>query len=59
MAGPSISMSQQQRQIMTLAPQLRQSLDMLQMPVLELRATILRRWNKTRPLTGLMTLMRF
>ena len=42
MAGPSISLSQQQRQIMTLAPQLRQSLEMLQMPVLELRAAILK-----------------
>ena len=35
-------MSQQQRQVMTLAPQLRQSLEMLQMPVLELRAAILK-----------------
>lgn len=42
MAGPFLSLSQQQRQIMTLAPQLRQSLEMLQMPVLELRAAILK-----------------
>ncbi|MDD4101935.1 MAG: RNA polymerase factor sigma-54 [Kiritimatiellae bacterium] len=42
MAGPSLSLSQQQRQIMTLAPQLRQSLEMLQMPVLELRAAIIK-----------------
>lgn len=35
-------MSQQQRQIMTLAPQLRQSLEMLQMPVLELRSAIIK-----------------
>jgi RNA polymerase sigma-54 factor len=42
MAGPSLSLSQQQRQVMTLAPQLRQSLEMLQMPVLELRAAILK-----------------
>lgn len=35
-------MSQQQRQVMTLAPQLRQSLEMLQMPVLELRAALLK-----------------
>ena len=42
MAGPYLSLSQQQRQVMTLAPQLRQSLEMLQMPVLELRAAILK-----------------
>lgn len=42
MAGPTLSLSQQQRQVMTLAPQLRQSLEMLQMPVLELRAAILK-----------------
>ncbi|MDD2455027.1 MAG: RNA polymerase factor sigma-54 [Kiritimatiellae bacterium] len=42
MTGPSLSLSQQQRQIMTLAPQLRQSLEMLQMPVLELRAAIIK-----------------
>jgi RNA polymerase sigma-54 factor len=42
MAGPYLSLSQQQRQIMTLAPQLRQSLEILQMPVMELRATILK-----------------
>jgi RNA polymerase sigma-54 factor len=42
MAGPYLSLSQQQRQVMTLAPQLRQSLEMLQMPVMELRAAILK-----------------
>ncbi len=42
MAGPFLSLSQQQRQVMTLAPQLRQSLEMLQMPVLELRAALLK-----------------
>lgn len=42
MAGPTLSLSQQQRQVMTLAPQLRQSLEMLQMPVLELRTAILK-----------------
>jgi RNA polymerase sigma-54 factor len=40
MAGPSLSLSQQQRQMMVLAPQLRQSLEMLQLPMLELRAVI-------------------
>jgi len=40
MASPSISMVQQQRQVMTIAPQLRQSLEMLQMPVLALRQAI-------------------
>jgi RNA polymerase sigma-54 factor len=39
---PYLSLSQQQRQVMTLAPQLRQSLEMLQMPVLELRAALLK-----------------
>ena len=42
MAGPYLSLSQQQRQVMTLAPQLRQSLEMLQVPVMELRAAILK-----------------
>ena len=42
MAGSYLSLSQQQRQVMTLAPQLRQSLEMLQMPVMELRAAILK-----------------
>jgi RNA polymerase sigma-54 factor len=42
MAGPFLNLSQQQRQVMTLAPQLRQSLEMLQMPVLELRAALLK-----------------
>lgn len=36
----SLSLSQQQRQMMVLAPQLRQSLEMLQLPLLELRAAI-------------------
>ena len=40
--GAHFGMTQQQRQMMTLAPQLRQSLEMLQMPVLELRAAILK-----------------
>ena len=40
MAGPFLSLSQQQRQVMTLAPQLRQSLELLQMPVMDLRAAI-------------------
>ena len=40
--GAYLGLSQQQRQMMTLAPQLRQSLEMLQMPVLELRAAILK-----------------
>lgn len=40
MAGNSMSMSQQQRLQMVLAPQLRQSLEMLQVPVFELRAMI-------------------
>ncbi|MDD5706618.1 MAG: RNA polymerase factor sigma-54 [Kiritimatiellae bacterium] len=36
----SLSLSQQQRQMMILAPQLRQSLEMLQLPLMELRAMI-------------------
>ena len=40
--GAHFGMAQQQRQTMTLAPQLRQSLEMLQMPVMELRAAILK-----------------
>lgn len=40
MVGTGISLSQQQRQVMALAPNLRQSLEMLQMPVLELRDAI-------------------
>jgi len=40
MAGPSLALLQQQRQMMILAPQLRQSLEMLQLPMLELRAVI-------------------
>ena len=40
MAGPSLSLLQQQRQMMILAPQLRQSLEMLQLPMMELRAVI-------------------
>jgi RNA polymerase sigma-54 factor len=46
-------MSQQQRQIMTLAPQLRQSLDMLQMPVLELRASILKEMEQNPTIDGI------
>ncbi len=46
-------MSQQQRQIMTLAPQLRQSLDMLQMPVLELRASILKEMEQNPVIDGI------
>ena len=53
MAGPLISLSQQQRQIMTLAPQLRQSLDMLQMPVLELRAAILKEMEQNPVIDGI------
>jgi RNA polymerase sigma-54 factor len=52
MPGPTISLSQQQRQIMTLAPQLRQSLDMLQMPVLELRAAILKEMEQNPTIDG-------
>ena len=40
MVGPSLSMSQQQRLQMVLAPQLRQSLEMLQVPIMELRNMI-------------------
>ena len=40
MPGPSLSLVQQQRQMMILAPQLRQSLEMLQLPMMELRAVI-------------------
>jgi RNA polymerase sigma-54 factor len=40
MAFQSLCLSQQQRQIMILAPQLRQSLEMLQLPLIELRALI-------------------
>lgn len=40
MPHQTLSLSQQQRQMMILAPQLRQSLEMLQMPILELRAMI-------------------
>ncbi len=36
----TLSLSQQQRQMMVLAPQLRQSLEMLQLPIMELRAMI-------------------
>lgn len=53
MAGPLLSLSQQQRQIMTLAPQLRQSLDMLQMPVLELRAAILKEMEQNPTIDGI------
>lgn len=40
--GTYLSQSQQQRQIQTLAPQLRQSLEFLQVPMLELRTLIQR-----------------
>lgn len=40
MADMSIGMFQQQRQQMMLAPQLRQSLELLQVPVLELRSIV-------------------
>lgn len=40
MAGPYLSQTQQQRLQMVLAPQLRQSLELLQVPVLELRSLI-------------------
>jgi len=40
MVNQSLSMSQEQRQIQILAPQLRQSLELLQAPMLELRALI-------------------
>ncbi|MFO7937525.1 MAG: RNA polymerase factor sigma-54 [Kiritimatiellia bacterium] len=53
MAGQTISLSQQQRQIMTLAPQLRQSLDMLQMPVLELRASIFKEMEQNPAIDGI------
>ncbi len=53
MAGPLIGLRQQQRQIMTLAPQLRQSLDMLQMPVLELRASIFKEMEQNPTIDGI------
>ncbi len=40
MANQSLSLAQEQRQVQLLAPQLRQSLEMLQAPILELRALI-------------------
>ena len=40
MANQSLSLLQSQRQIQMLAPQLRQSLELLQLPALELRAAI-------------------
>lgn len=40
MPSQTLSLSQQQRQLMVLAPQLRQSLEMLQMPLMELRAMV-------------------
>ncbi|MCA1809871.1 MAG: RNA polymerase factor sigma-54 [Kiritimatiellia bacterium] len=40
MAQQSISMLQDQRQVQTLAPQLRQSLEMLQLPLMELRTMV-------------------
>jgi RNA polymerase sigma-54 factor len=38
--NPTLSMTHEQRQLQTLAPQLRQSLELLQVPFLELRALI-------------------
>ncbi len=40
MANQTLSLTQDQRQVQMLAPQLRQSLEMLQAPILELRALI-------------------
>ena len=40
MNNQTLSLTQDQRQIQTMAPQLRQSLELLQVPVLELRALI-------------------
>jgi len=40
MAGPNLTQSLQQRMQLTLAPQLRQSLEILQVPALELRSLI-------------------
>lgn len=40
MSLQTLGLSQQQRQMMILAPQLRQSLEMLQLPIMELRAMI-------------------
>jgi len=40
MAGPSLTQTQQQRMQMTLAPQMRQSLELLQVPMMELRTLI-------------------
>ena len=40
MAGPFLAQTQSQRQLMVLAPQLRQSLELLQVPILELRTLV-------------------
>ncbi|HAS81085.1 MAG TPA: RNA polymerase sigma-54 factor, partial [Verrucomicrobia bacterium] len=40
MPSQSLSLSQSQQMQMVLAPQLRQSLEMLQVPILELRAMV-------------------
>jgi RNA polymerase sigma-54 factor len=40
MAGPSLTQTQQQRMQMTLAPQMRQSLELLQVPMMELRTLV-------------------
>ena len=40
MNGPSLSQTQQQRMQLSLAPQMRQSLELLQVPVLELRTLV-------------------
>ena len=52
MANQSLAMSQEQRQIQILAPQLRQSLEMLQAPILELRALVQQELqsNEVKPL---------
>ncbi len=55
MPGPTLGMSQQLRQQMVLAPQLRQSLEMLQLPVLELRAMIQQEMERNPVLDDLRT----
>ncbi len=40
MAGVTLSLVQQQRQMMTMVPQLRQSLELLQKPILELQQVL-------------------
>lgn len=55
MPGATLGMSQQMRQQMVLAPQLRQSLEMLQLPVLELRAMIQQEMERNPVLDDLRT----